>query len=94
MKTIPLVKPIKRGDAEITELQLRTLDNAGDLRGIKLANVEQFDIDTILVILKRLSLTPLSPDEMSRIGPADIVTIAGEIADFFRHSPTQSQMTS
>jgi len=51
---------------------------------IKLASINEFDVDTIMVVLKRLCLTPLSPEEMNRIGPADLVNIAGEIADFFR----------
>lgn len=84
MKIITLARPIKRADSEITEIQLRDLDNAGDLRGIKLAAVQEFDVDTILLLVRRLAVTPLAPDEFAKISPPDIVTIAGEIADFFR----------
>lgn len=90
MKKITLSQPITRGEEKISEITLRAITGAGDLRGIKLSAIQEFDVDTIMVLVKRLCMTPLSPDEMASIGPVDIVTIAGEIADFFRPSAAPS----
>lgn len=90
MKKIPLTKPIARGEEKITEIVLRDFDGAGDLRGIKLQAVHEMDVDTILVLVKRLSLTPLAPDELNRISAPDLLSITGAISDFFSASDTPS----
>ncbi len=83
MITIPLKKPLKRGDQDITELQLREPEGAGELRGIKLIDVQQGDVATILLLTKRLLLTPLSQEEINAIKPVDLCRITAEITDFF-----------
>lgn len=82
-ETIHLKKPLKRGDVEITEIVLRDPDGAGDLRGIKLGVLSEGDVDTILTLTRRLSMTPLSPEDMARIGPADLVALGAAMAGFF-----------
>jgi hypothetical protein len=83
MITITLKKPLKRGDQDITEIQLREPDGAGELRGIKLIDVQQGDVGTILLLTKRLLLTPLSQEEINAIKPVDLCRLTAEITDFF-----------
>ncbi|MBC7907026.1 MAG: phage tail assembly protein [Rhodospirillaceae bacterium] len=83
MQTITLTKPLKRGEETITEIVLREPEGAGELRGIKLIDVQQGDVATILLLTKRLTTTPLSQDEINRIGPADLCKLTSEITDFF-----------
>lgn len=82
-ETITLKKPLKRGDTEIREIVLREPDGAGELRGVKLTALSDGDVDTILVLTRRLSMTPLSPDELAKIGAPDLLTIGGVLAGFF-----------
>lgn len=93
MPTVILVKPIKRGEETITRIDLRDLDNAGDLRGVSLSKVIEMDTNTLLTLIKRLSTTPLSPEEIDQIGPADLLSLTVEIAGFFNASPSPSRTT-
>ncbi len=82
MKTIPLSKPLAWGEQKIAELNLRR-PTAGDLRGIKLQSLSDMDVNSVLAILPRISMTPLAPGAVNDIDPADLVAIGEAIAGFF-----------
>lgn len=84
MTPITLSKPIKRGDGEITEIQLREPSGAGELRGLSLIDIQRYDTTALLVLTKRLSMTPLSDDEINRIGAPDLVRLGNVLVGFFQ----------
>jgi hypothetical protein len=81
-KTVALGTPLTFGDQTISELTLRR-PNAGDLRGIKLTNVQEMEVSTLLALLPRISLTPVAKDTLNGLDPADVVALYACLADFF-----------
>lgn len=77
-----LVTPIKRGETKIAEVSLRMPDT-GALRGLKLTNVLQMDVNTMQVLLPRISEPALLPDEVASLNPADLLLLSGEVVSFF-----------
>ena len=82
MKTVPLSAPLAFGKTEISEISLRT-PTAGDLRGIKLQDIVDLDVNTILTVTKRLSVTEFAPATLNGLAMPDLASLAGAIADFF-----------
>ena len=82
-ETIKLLRPWKRGDQDITEIVLRRPAGAGELRGIKMMNVHMGDVDTILTLTRRLSMTPLSDADIDTIDSADLTQLTARIMGFF-----------
>lgn len=77
-----LIRPIERKSGTITEVTLRMPDT-GALRGLKLTNVLQMDVNTMQVLLPRISEPPLLPDEVAGLSPADLLTLSSEAIGFF-----------
>lgn len=77
-----LMQPIKRGETVISEVALRMPDT-GALRGLKLTNVLQMDVNTMQVLLPRITEPALLPDEVAGLGPADLLVLSGEVVSFF-----------
>lgn len=77
-----LLQPIKRGETVISDVSLRMPDT-GALRGLKLTNVLQMDVNTMQVLLPRVSEPALLPDEVAGLGPADLLVLSSEIVGFF-----------
>ena len=81
VKKIPLETPIVRDGATIDVLALRR-PLAGDLRGMSIAKLGQLDYDEVRKLLPRISMDGLIAEEVDKLDPADILEIAGELADF------------
>lgn len=64
--TVILDVPLKRGDVEISEIQV-TKPNAGSLRGIGLAALANADVDALITILPRITYPNLTKEECSRL---------------------------
>lgn len=79
---IVLDTPIKRGDTEITEIQLRK-PLSGELRGLALTEVLQMQVQALTELLPRISTPTLTKHEVSSMDPADLVQCGQEIAGFF-----------
>lgn len=78
---ITLETPIKRGETEITSLELRKPD-AGGLRGCSLRGLLDFQADDIIKVLPRISSPTLTDFEAARLDPADLMQAGGVIAGF------------
>ena len=81
---VRLKKPITRASAEmepIAALYLREPD-AGDLRGVKLGNLAQFDAGELITLLPRIAMPRLSPQEAASIGLRDTLSIGNAVASF------------
>lgn len=80
--TVTLQTPIERkGSAPIATLQLMK-PRTGDLRGLMLAEVLQMKTDAIAALLPRISVPTILKHEVDELDPADLVTIAVEVAGF------------
>lgn len=80
-KTITLDTPIKRGDTEITSIEIRK-PGAGELRGLSLRSLMNFDTDVLMAVLPRVTTPSLTAHEVNLMDPADLLDAGSEIATF------------
>ena len=80
--TITLTKPIKRGEQEITSVQIR---NPGviALGGVVLGDLLRMHTDEVLRVLPRITEPALQRHELNQLDPADLMDMAGELSNFF-----------
>lgn len=81
IKGINLETPIKRGEKEITEIQVRK-PKAGELRGVSLSALMQMDVNELTKVMPRITQPTLTPEEIQGMDVADLTQIAIEVAYF------------
>jgi len=79
--TITLDQPIKRGDSEITEVELRK-PVSGELRGLNLTDLLQMDVNALQRVLPRISTPTLTDAEVAALDPADLMQLGAVVAGF------------
>ncbi len=87
--TVPLDTPIKRGMQEITSITLRK-PNAGELRGIHLAELLNLDVGSLIKVLPRISSPALNAAEAASMDPADLLAIGGKVVGFLLQKQTKT----
>ncbi|WP_083297583.1 MULTISPECIES: phage tail assembly protein [Stenotrophomonas] len=80
--TVTLDYPIQRGEQVISAVKLRK-PNAGELRGIKLADLLQIDVSAMAALLPRITEPTLTTADVNKLDPADLVAIGTLAAGFF-----------
>ncbi len=78
---IELATPIKRGETEITSIELRT-PTAGDFRGVSLAKIEQADFEQFEKLIQRLGYPVLQKHELQTLSLKNMMLLmqgVGEI---------------
>lgn len=80
-KKITLETPIKRGETEITEIEVLE-PTAGQLAGVSLADLLQLDVSALLVVLPRLTQPTLTPHEAANLSPADLLSLGSQVTGF------------
>lgn len=94
VEVVTLDCPIKRGDTEIKEVTLRK-PLAGQLRGIKLAELLNLDVGSVQLVLPRISAPALLPHEIAQLDPADLAELGVKVASFFvRKSSREAYQTA
>lgn len=93
MTKITLISPIARGETTITSLDLRKPD-VGALRGLKMTDILQMDVNAMLTLLPRICEPALLPAEISTMDPADFMTLAGRCVGFFLLPDQQAQIAA
>ena len=78
---VPLETPLTTRGEPIDTLRLRR-PKSGELRGLSIAKLGQLDYDEIRKLLPRITQPVLIAEEVDAIDPADMIEIAGEVADF------------
>jgi hypothetical protein len=78
---ILLDKPIKRGDNEITAVDLRKPDS-GELRGISLLDIATMKTDALIKLLPRITNPLLTERDVAGLDPADLMALGAEVAGF------------
>ncbi|MFQ6242987.1 phage tail assembly protein [Yersinia enterocolitica] len=83
---VMLDTPLKRGDTLITEIEI-IRPNAGTLRGVRLADVANSDVDALMVVLPRITIPSLTTAECARLELPDLVALAGKVISFLSPKP-------
>ncbi len=78
---VTLDQPIKRGGQVIDALTLRK-PSAGELRGLHLLDLLQFDVAATMKILPRISQPTITEPEAAGMDPADLLACGQVIAGF------------
>lgn len=82
------VSPKKLKDAEgqkIASVKLRE-PMAGEMRGLKLADVLQLDVNALITLIPRISNPPLLEAQVAGMTPADIARFGGAVVGFFEQA--------
>lgn len=81
-KTVTLTKPVQRGDTTIASIVLRE-PSASDMRGLKLTEMMQMDVATMIRLIPRVSNPGLAPDEVAAMTGADLMALSTTVVGFF-----------
>lgn len=73
--------PILRGEVEIKQVEL-TKPSAGALRGVRLSDLASSDVDSLLIVLPRITTPNLTKADCLNLDPADLITMAGKVIGF------------
>ncbi|WP_430247358.1 phage tail assembly protein [Providencia sp. PAZ2] len=79
--TVKLDEPIKRGEAELTEVVIRK-PNTGALRGVRLQALMDMDVLSMSEVLPRITSPSLTKPEIMAMNPADLVLLSIEVVNF------------
>ncbi|TCL03724.1 phage tail assembly protein [Sodalis ligni] len=89
--TLTLTSPVQRGETSITDITI-IKPNAGTLRGVRLADLANSDVDALLTVLPRITSPQLTRHECTLLELPDMVALAGKIIGFL--SPTSDETAS
>ena len=80
-EVVILENPIKRGEQEVREVTLRK-PASGELRGLKLMEIAQMDVASLIVLLPRISSPMLTENDVSSMDPSDLMQCAAKVTNF------------
>lgn len=81
--TVVFETPLKRGEGEIKQVEL-IKPTAGSLRGVRLADLCQSDVDALLTVLPRITLPSLTKAECNALDPIDLISLGGKVIGFLQ----------
>lgn len=79
---VTLAHPIKRTGGEITTITLRK-PKVSALRGLKVEDLYQTDVNALLVLLPRITEPALIAAEIEDMESDDLIELAGAVKGFF-----------
>ncbi|MCX9039102.1 phage tail assembly protein [Citrobacter portucalensis] len=79
--TVTLDKPLQRGTQSVTEIVVRK-PNSGALRGTRLQALMDLDVDSMMVILPRVTAPAVTRDELLVMEPGDLIMLSVEVVSF------------
>lgn len=82
MAKMTLSRPIKRGDDEIKSIELKE-PNTGSLRNLRMTDVLNGDVDSIKILVPRISSPSLTKEDMALVSAPDLAEMSGHIIGFF-----------
>jgi hypothetical protein len=80
--TIALTTPIQRGESTISQISLRK-PKAGELRSLKVEDLFATDVNTLFVLLPRITQPTLTQQDVAGLETEDLLEIAGAVKGFF-----------
>ena len=81
--TVIFETPIQRGDTTITQVAL-IKPTAGSLRGVRLADLCQSDVDSVLIVLPRITSPSLTKPECNNLDPVDLIALSTKVIGFLQ----------
>lgn len=81
MKSVKLPDPVKRGDTEIAEIQLRQ-PKAGELRGLEVVALLRMDFTSHQTLIPRIC-PMLTKDDVGNMTPKTLLEVQQEVVGFF-----------
>jgi hypothetical protein len=78
---VQLSKPIERSAGNITELTLRK-PNTGELRGLKLMDLLQMDVNALGVLLPRIAQPTITKADIDALDPVDTTALGLAVIGF------------
>lgn len=87
--TIKLDFPIKRGETEIKEVTVNR-PKALQLMGVTMRDLMATQVSAYLELLPRITMPPLTEEEVQALEAPDIAEIIGNIRDFFMTKAEQA----
>lgn len=81
LQTVTLSVPLKQGEREITELQIRQ-PNAGELRGVSLLMLLQMQPEAMFTVLPRIATPVLPASVLHKLHPSDLFKLGNAINEF------------
>ncbi|RYH02826.1 phage tail assembly protein [Salipiger sp. IMCC34102] len=82
LNRVTLQDPIEIDGKPVAEIELRK-PGTGELRGLKLTDLLQMDVDAMSKLIPRISQPYLGPAELARLDPADFAAICVVVTTFF-----------
>lgn len=82
LNSVTLSDPVKVDGKKVTKITLRR-PHSGELRGLKLTDILQMDVDTMIRLLPRITTPPLSEVQVDRLPPDDLTDLSVKTTLFF-----------
>jgi len=79
---VTLSKPIICGEQSFNTFKLREI-KAGDLRGVKISDFLEFDVDALAVVIPRISTPTLTAKDIYQLNLKDFNALGAGVASFF-----------
>ncbi|PHM70062.1 phage tail assembly protein [Xenorhabdus cabanillasii] len=79
--TVILDEPIARGATNITEIIVRK-PNSGALRGVRLQALMEMDVDSMMLVLPRITAPALTKNDLLMMTPGDLINLSVEVVSF------------
>lgn len=80
--TITLSSPIMRGETEIRQVTIRK-PKAGELRNLNVEGLFNTDVNTLFVVLPRITMPTLMENDIANLETEDLLEFAGAVKGFF-----------
>lgn len=81
VRTIKLKRPLKRGENELTEVEMSAPDN-GAMRGLRIFAIMEGDVQQLSVLLPRITKPAITETEFQNMPFADQAEFAGNVLYF------------
>lgn len=82
-RTVILSQPIERAGADPITTIVVCRPSTGALRGLSLMSLMQMEVNTLALLLPRITQPALLPADMAALDPADLLAMGGEVLGFF-----------
>lgn len=82
LNRVILQEPLTIDGETVTEIELRK-PRTGDLRGVKLTDLLQMDVNAVLRLLPKISHPYLTPSALEELDPTDLATLSVVVTTFF-----------
>ena len=83
---VTLIEPIERGEGDkkqkIKSVKIRK-PQSGELRGLKISQIMQMDVDTMMVLLPRVTDPALNDADIATLDPEDLTDLSVAVVGFF-----------